>query len=175
MPKNQHNNHDENEIAEFKKLINGSLNKIQSMQEELSDLEKELSNFFNHYYGSKQDSLENETLNAALANLEHLKNDIFNKIAKLCSKESISNHTSPENLLKVEGYLNEGSEQNQAPNEQLSDLMIEYYNLIKKVSEEKLKEPAHEVKQAIMWINVKASETIAKIKEEINNRMNRPH
>lgn len=172
---------EELEIEKLKKLINGPLAKIQTLQEELVELEKELNSFFDNYYGShsidlKAQSAHNDNSISSL-NIEQVKKNILQKIAKLCSKDNLHVNEQPchDTLLKVEGYLNEGSEQTQSPQDQLSNLAIEYYNIIKQISEQKLKKPAHELKQAVMWINVKTSETIAKIREDIINRVNRPH
>lgn len=174
QPQETHENSEALEVEKLKKLINGPLVKIQSLQTELQELEKELNHFFDSYYGSEK---HEEHSHPAIKAVEELKNNIMQKIAKLCAKDSLGlkNETSPDVLLKLEGYLNEGSEKANSPQEQLSNLAVEYYNIIKHTSEEKLKKPIHELKQAAVWVNVKTTETISKIKEEITNRINHTH
>ena len=166
------------EIEKLEKLINDSLVQIQSLQEELKALERGLRHFFEHYYGSA----DNDNSTSKDADLEQDKQNIYNQIAKVCSQESLQfdDHNAHDSLLKIEGYLNEGTEQSQSPYDLLSDLTSEYHNFIEQMSKLKNKKqnlldhPTSAIKQEVIWSNIKTSETISKIREDITNQVNRP-
>ena len=166
------------EIEKLEKLINDSLAQIQMLQVDLKDLEKELRVFFENYYGSA----DNDDSDSKTVNLEQDKENIYNQITKVCSQENLQfdDHNAHDSLLKVEGYLSEGTEQSQSPHDLLSELTLEYRNFIEQMSRLKNKKlaplntPTSEIKQEVMWSNIRTSETISKIKEDITNQVNRP-
>lgn len=184
-------NQDFEEIEKLEVLINESLVKIQLVQEELKDLEKDLNNFLDYYYGScavffKNNNTEQQADNdnsTQILDLEEAKKNIYNKIAKVCSKDSlhISDNHVHDDLLKIEGYLSDGTERCQAPQELLSSLTFEYHNIIQQMKELKnkkqtlLESPSYQLKQQVMWTNIKTTETISKIKDDITNQVNRPN
>ena len=181
------------EIEKLEKLIDDSLVEIQSLQLELEDLEKDLSHFLDHYYGSgaiffKSNSssprADNDNSDMhVITDLDQAKRDIYSKIAKVCSRDSFSfaDHQAHDGLLKIEGYLTDGTDQCQSPQDLLSNLSFEYHQLIEQTKQLKtkkqnlLKSPAYELKQEIMWANIKTAETISKIKENITHQVNRPN
>lgn len=180
------------EIEKLENLIDESLIKIQILQSELKDLEKDLNHFLDHYYGSgavffkKSDTnqqADNDNNETRILNLDQAKKDLYNKIAKLCAKDSIQfiDDQAHDDLLKIEGYLSDGTNQSQSPQDLLSDLTFEYYKLIQQMRELKSKKqnliesPAYELKQQVMWANIKTSETISKIKDDITHQVNRPN
>lgn len=180
------------EIEKLENLIDESLIKIQLIQSELKDLEKDLNNFLDHYYGSgaiffknsnTDQQADNDNSEAKIAKLDQAKKDIYNKIAKLCSEDTLyssDDQAAHDNLLKIEGYLSDGTDQSQSPQDLLSNLTFEYYKLIQQMRELKnkkqdlLESPAYELKQEVMWANIKTSETISKIKDDITHQVNRP-
>ena len=183
---------DYKEIEKLESLINESLVKIQFLQAELKDLEKDLNHFLDHYYGSGAVFFKNNNSNEQQANndnssiqitdLDQAKKDIYNKIAKVCSRDSLNfvDSQAHDDLLKIEGYLSDGTDQSQSPQDLLSNLAFEYYSLIQQMRELKnkkqnlLESPAYELKQEVMWANIKTSETISKIKDDITHQVNRP-
>lgn len=162
------------EIEKLEKLINDSLTQIQLLQEDLKGLERDLRSFFENYYGSADN--DNST------NLGQNKESIYNRITKLCSHDNLQfdDHNAHNSLLKIEGYLSDGTEQSRSPYELLSDLTLEYHNFIEQMSKLRNKEHnllnalSSEIKQEVMWSNIKTSETISKIREDITNQVNRP-
>ena len=178
------------EIENLEKLIDGSLAEIKFLQDELMDLETDLNNFLDHYYGSGsvffRDNNQNDGNNhhAPIEDLDQAKKDIYEKIAKVCSKDAFHfahNHVSDvrSNLLKIEGYLTDGTEQSQSPQDMLTALSTEYSVLMQQIcdlKEEKqniVDSPAFELKQEVLWTNIKKAETISKIKEDITHHVNR--
>ena len=179
------------EIEKLEGLIDESLVKIQILQDELKDLEKDLNHFLDHYYGSgavlfknngADQQADNDNSGNKISDLDQAKKDIYNKIAKVCSRDSlyfVDNHAH-DDLLKIEGYLSDGTDQSQSPQDLLSNLAFEYYSLIQQMRELKnkkqnlLESPAYELKQEVMWANIKTSETISKIKDDITHQVNRP-
>ena len=181
------------EIVHLERLIDGSLEEIKSLQEELTDLESDLNVFLDQYYGSGatffkvnsgdvKDKSDNSPL---IKDLAQAKEDIYNKIAKVCSKDSFHfeyDHISDvqSNLLKIEGYLTDGAENSDSPQDILTALVSEYCSLIAQISELKeqkqdlLESSALELKQKVTWANVKKSEVISKIKDGITHRVNLP-
>jgi len=185
-------NQDLVEIEKLESLIEESLVKIQFLQGELKDLEKDLNHFLDHYYGSgaiffknnnSDQQADNDNSVNKIADLNQAKKDIYNKIAKVCSRDSIhfTDDHAHDDLLKIEGYLSDGTDQSQSPQDQLSNLAFEYYNLIQQMRELKnkkqslLESPAYELKQEVMWANIKTSETISQIKDDITHQVNRPN
>jgi hypothetical protein len=177
------------EIESLEKLIDGALSIINLFKSELTDLESVLNHFLDHYYGSSADFFKNngsaDNNYPLIEDLDQAKKDIYEKIAKVCSKDAFHfshDHISDvrSNLLKIEGYLTDGSEQSQSPQDMLSALVLEYSNLMQQICDLKeqkqvlLESPAYELKQEVMWINIKKSETISKIKEDITHRVNMP-
>ncbi|MCT4636048.1 MAG: hypothetical protein N4A31_07445 [Rickettsiales bacterium] len=180
------------EIEKLENIIDESLIKIQILQSELRDLEKDLNHFLDYYYGSgavffkksnTSQQADNDNNKTEILNLDQVKKDIYNKIAKLCSKDNLQfiNDQAHDDLLKIEGYLSDGTNQSQSPQDLLSDLTFEYYKLIQQMRELKskkqnlLESPAYELKQEVMWANIKTSETISKIKDDITHQVNRPN
>lgn len=179
------------EIEKLENLIDESLVKIQFLQAELKDLEKDLNHFLDHYYGSgavffknnnSDQQADNDNSGNQIADLEQAKRDIYNKIAKVCSRDSLHfvDNQVHDDLLKIEGYLSDGTDQSQSPQDLLSNLAFEYYSLIQQMRELKnkkqnlLESPAYELKQEVMWANIKTSETISRIKDDITHQVNRP-
>lgn len=184
--KNQENQQDWQEIEKLETLIDESLVKIEALQEELKDLEADLSTFLDRYYGSASVFFKNNSNDQQAdndnTNLDQERKNIYKKIAKVCSKDNFSfadNHAHSD-LLKIEGYLNDGTEQSLSPQDLLSNLAFEYYSLIQQMHELKnkkqtlLESPAYELRQQVIWANIKTSETISKIREDITNQVNSP-
>lgn len=185
-------NKDFKEIENLENLIDESLVRIQLLQSELKDLEKDLNHFLDHYYGSgavffKNNNVEDQQANndnsdKQLTDLDQAKKNIYNKIAKVCSSDSLSfiDNQAHDDLLKIEGYLSDGTDQSQSPQDLLANLTFEYYSLIQQMRALKskkqsiLESPAYELKQEVMWANIKTSETISKIKNDITHQVNRP-
>ncbi|MEK6733769.1 MAG: hypothetical protein AABY27_01525 [Pseudomonadota bacterium] len=177
------------EIEKLEKLIDDSLAEIESLRVELKDLEQDLNSFLDNYYGSGSIFFKNTDPSSCQAdndnghNLEQAKKNLYAKIAKVCSQDSFSNNSnlSHDNLLKIEGYLTEGSDQSKSPHDLLSNLIFEYYGLMQQMRELKtrkqslLESPAYELKQEIMWANIKTTETISKIRDNLVNHANRLH
>ena len=186
------------EIEKLEKLIDDSLVEIQCLQEELKDLEKDLSYFLDSYYGSgavffkheDSDTLaDNDNSNAQMADLQQAKKSIYDKIAKVCSHDLFNfsdNHThyahaGHDGLLKIEGYLTDGSDQSKSPEDMLSNLICNYHDLMQQMHKLKtrkknlLDSPAYELKQEVMWANIKTAETISRIKDNITHQVNRPN
>ncbi len=179
------------EVGSLEKLIDGALLEIKLLQNELADLESVLNHFLDHYYGSGAVFLKNsnnvDNPNYPLIeDLGQAKKEIYEKIAKVCSKDAFHfahNHISDahSNLLKIEGYLTDGTEQSQSPQDMLADLALEYSALMQQIlnlKEQKptlLESPAYELKQEVMWTNIKKAETISRIKDDITHRVNRPN
>lgn len=176
------------EVESLEKLIDGSLLEIKLLQDELVDLEEDLNKFLDSYYGQnsslfrKDSSLETDI---QPIDLEEAKKAIYEKIAKVCSRDAFhfSNSNVADvrgNLLKIEDYLADGTDQYQSPQDMLTALASEYNKLLAQISElkeEKQKlfdSPAFELKQEVMWTNIKKAETISKIKDDITHRVNRP-
>ncbi len=179
------------EIEKLEGLIDESLVKIQMLQDELKDLEKDLNHFLDHYYGSgavffknngADQQADNDNNGNKILDLNQAKKDLYNKIAKICSRDSLYfvDNNAHDDLLKIEGYLSDGTDQSQSPQDLLSNLAFEYYRLIQQMRELKnkkqnlLESPAYELKQEVMWANIKTSETISKIKDDITHQVNRP-
>lgn len=185
-------NKDFKEIENLENLIDESLVRIQLLQSELKDLEKDLNHFLDHYYGSgavffKSNNVEDQQANndnsdKQITDLDQAKKNIYNKIAKVCSSDSLSfiDDQAHDDLLKIEGYLSDGTDQSQSPQDLLANLTFEYYSLIQQMRALKskkqsiLESPAYELKQEVMWANIKTSETISKIKNDITHQVNRP-
>ncbi len=180
------------EIEKLEKLIDDSLVEIQSLQLELEDLEQDLSHFLDRYYGSgaiffkNNDSnprADNDNADVCVTDLDQAKKDIYSKIAKVCSRDNFgfSEQHAHDGLLKIEGYLTDGTDQCLSPQDLLSNLSVEYHKLIKQANQLKTKKqnlldsPAYELRQEIMWANIKTAETISKIKANITHQVNRPN
>jgi hypothetical protein len=181
------------EIVHLEKLIEASLEEIKLLQEELTDLESDLNVFLDQYYGSgatffksNSNNLEKNDNSSLIIDLDQAKKDIYNKIAKVCSKDAF--HFGSDlvtdvrsNLLKIEGYLTDGTENSSSPQDVLSALAQEYCNLTAQISqlkEEKqgiLDHTAFELKQKVTWANIKKAEVISKIKDGITHRVNLPN
>ena len=176
------------EIEKLEKLIDDSLVEIESTRNELKDLEKDLNYFLDHYYGSGAVFFKNNEAghqadndNGQIADLDQAKKDLYSKIAKVCSQDVIkfADNGDHEGLLKIEGYLTDGTDQSQSPQDLLSSLVFEYYGLMQQMRELKekkqtlLESPAYELKQEIMWANIKTTETISRIKEDLTHHVNR--
>jgi hypothetical protein len=171
------------EIENLIRLIDDSLIKIQAMQLELIDLEKSLSQFLDLNYGSEASILEIDIDDVNPLDLEQAKKNVFNKIAKICSHDSFSiaaDHVH-EGLLKIEGYLIDGSDQSQAPQDILNALAEEYQVLSQQIQDlqkndaNSLDNSAYELKQEVMWANIKTTEAITKIKNDIYHQTNKMH
>lgn len=180
------------EIVHLEKLIDSSLEEIKCLQEELVDLESNLNVFLDQYYGSgaaffkaNSNNIEKREDSSLIIDLDQAKKDIYNKIAKVCSRDAF--HFKHDlindvhsNLLKIEGYLTDGTENSSSPQDVLSALVLEYCNLTAQISELKeekqeiLDNAAFELKQKVTWANVKKSEVISKIKDGIAHRVNLP-
>lgn len=190
--KDNSSNKNYEEIENLENLIDESLVKIQILQSELKDLEKDLNHFLDHYYGSgavffknsnTNQQADNDNAEHKILNLDQAKKDLYNKIAKVCSQDSLHfiDDKAHDDLLKIEGYLSDGTDQSQSPQDLLSNLTFEYYKLIQQMRELKskkqslLESPAYELKQEVMWANIKTSETISKIKDDITHQVNRPN
>ena len=178
------------EIEKLEKLIDDSLLGIETLQSELKDLEKDLNHFLDHYYGSgaiffKNTSAERQAHNDndshPISDLDQAKKDIYAKIAKVCSQDAFNfaNNHEHDGLLKIEGYLADGTEQSQSPQDLLANLTFEYYRLMQQMRELKAKKqnllesPAYELKQEVMWANIKTAETISRIRNDITHHVNR--
>ncbi len=174
------------EIEKLEKLIMSSLLEIEELQKDLKTLEKELNAFLDNYYGSgaiffKNNSESNSSANDN--NLDKAKQEIYSRIAKVCSQEMLafSAENAHEELLKIEGYLVDGNSQSASPQDLLDNLTNEYHILIEQMQNLKhkkqslLESPAYELKQEIMWANVRTTETISRIKEDITSQVNRPN
>jgi len=176
------------EIEKLESLMENSLLRIHELQAELKDLETDLNSFLDLRYGSGSTFFQNSTSSTndndknAQDKLDQARTELYNKIAKVCSQDefSLSENNAHEDLLKIEGYLSEGTESSQAPHSLLSDLTFEYYNLMQQMLEFKsnkqslLENPTYDLKQEIMWVNVKTTETISRIKNDITHQVNRP-
>lgn len=176
------------EIESLERLIDGSLLEIKLLQDELIDLEEDLNKFLDSYYGQNASLFKNEGENnhsGQSIDLEQAKRKIYEKIAKVCSKDAFhfthSNITDVRgNLLKIEDYLADGTEQSSSPQDMLNLLANEYSSLMSQIADLKIEKqklfenPAFELKQEVMWTNIKKAETISKIKEDITHRVNRP-
>jgi hypothetical protein len=171
------------EIESLIRSIDDSLIKIQAMQLELKDLEKSLNQFLDLNYGSEASILEINADELNILDPEQAKNNVFNKIAKICSHDSFSiaaDHVH-EGLLKIEGYLIDGSDQSQAPQDILNALAKEYQVLTQQIQDLQKKEAnsldnsAYELKQEVMWANIKTTEAITKIKNDIYHQANKMH
>jgi hypothetical protein len=178
------------EIEGLEKLIDDSLEEIKLLQGELIGLEADLNLFLDHYYGSGATFFQNNSVSEAanspiIADLDKAKKDIYDKIARVCSKDVFHfeyDHISDvrSNLLKIEGYLTDGSESSESPQDILSALAVEYLSLIKQIStlkEQKqdiLDSPAFELRQEVTWANIKKAEVISRIKNDLTHRVNRP-
>lgn len=100
---------------------------------------------------------------------------IYNKIAKICSQEIFNfiNDQFHNDLLKIEKYLTSNTEKFQSPQNILSNLIYEYYNLLNEIHELKKKKLSiidnqiYELRQKIVWTNIKKVEFILKIKEDL--------
>ncbi len=175
------------EIEKLEKLIDNSLVEVENLRAELQDLEQELNNFLDQYYGSVANFFKNasenpqaDNDNLKIQNLDQAKKNLYEKIAKLCCQENFTVPSSSNNddLLKIEGYLSDGSDKAQSPQDLLSNLIFEYYALMQQMRDLKekkqnlLNSPAYELKQEIMWANVKSTEIISKIKEDLTHRVN---
>ena len=178
------------EIEALEKLIDSSLVEIKHLQGELMGLGSDLNNFLDHYYGSgamffKDNNAEdNGDHHEHIEDLAQAKKDIYEKIAKVCSTDTFHfdhNEVSDvrTNLLKIEEYLTNGSDQSQSPQDMLSALSTEYSTLMKMITDLKdqkeaiIHSPEFELKQEVLWTNVKKSETISKIKEDLTHQVNR--
>ena len=173
------------EIEKLEKLIADSLVGIENLQTELKDLEQDLNQFLDQCYGSGSVFFKNNAVDECQADndndLDQAKKNIYDKIAKVCAQDMpgfISNHAH-DGLLKIEGYLADGTDQSQSPQDLLSNLICEYYGLIQQMQELKAKKqnllesPAYELKQQVIWTNIKTTETISKIKEDLTHHVNR--
>lgn len=174
------------EIEKLEKIIDESLIEIESLQVELQDLEKDLNIFLDKCYGAnavffKGAEPKLEANNDNSSDLHQAKKNIYDKIAKVCSQDSfsLSSDNAKEGLLKIEGYLAEGKDQSQSPQDLLSTLMFECCSLMQQIRELKEKKqnlldsPAYELKQEVMWANIKASEAISRIKEDLTHHVNK--
>ena len=177
------------EIENLEKLIDRSLSEIKLLQNELKALEGDLNNFLDHYYGSGALFFrENQTLNDShiqpIEDLDQAKKDLYEKIAKVCSKDTFhftQTHAddSKSNFLKIEDYLTDSTEKSQSPHKMLELLANEYCDLLQQIQNlkeqknELLTSPAYELKQEILWTNIKKEETISKIREDITHHVNR--
>lgn len=173
------------EIEKLEKIVDESLVEIESLQAELRDLEKDLNIFLDKCYGANAglfksaDESKLEADNDNTLELKQAKQSIYEKIAKVCSQDSfnLNSEKTKEGLLKIEGYLAEGKDQ--PPQDVLSSLMFECYNLMQQIRTLKEKKqsllgsPAYELKQEVMWANIKASEAISRIKEELTHHVNK--
>lgn len=181
-------NQTEEEIGKLEKSINDSLKKIELLQEDLKDLQEDLNKFFDHYYASGSISFSIETSspqadNDNSSNLNEAKKNLYSKIARVCSQDNLNFHDqhTHDGLLKIEDYLNKGKELSQSPQDLLESLVFEYCNLssqmndLKDKEQELLENLAYQIKQEIIWANVKTSETISKIKEDLTSHVNRPN
>jgi hypothetical protein len=176
------------EIEKLESLMENSLLRIHELQTELKDLENDLNNFLDLRYGSGATFFQSSTSSTNVDNnnsqekLDQARTELYNKIAKICSQDefSLSESNAHEDLLKIEGYLSEGTDSSQAPHNLLSDLTCEYYNLMQQMLELKsnkqnlLENSTYDLKQEIMWVNVKTTETISRIKDDITHQVNRP-
>jgi hypothetical protein len=175
------------EIEKLENLMENSLLRIHELQAELKDLETDLNSFLDLRYGSGSTFFQNSPSstnnnNESQIKLDQARTELYNKIAKVCSQDefSLSENNAHEDLLKIEGYLSEGTDSSQAPHSLLSDLTFEYYNLMQQMLEFKsnkqslLENPTYDLKQEIMWVNVKTTETISRIKDDITHQVNRP-
>ncbi len=178
------------EIESLERLIDGSLLEIKLLQDELVDLESDLNVFLDQYYGAgsvffKANGNADNADYPKIEDLNKAKKDIYEKIAKVCSKDAfhfahdyVSDVRS--NLLKIEGYLTDGTEQSKSPQDMLSNLAFEYSNLMMQIRDLKeqrqglLESPAYELKQEVMWTNIRKAEAISKIKHDITHQVNRP-
>ena len=180
-------NNTTNEIIKLEKIIDDSLIEIKSLQTKLANLETDLNSFLDRYYGASSlffksnEKEEHAADNDNGIDIEQATKDIYEKIAKVCSQDIlqiISNNTN-EGLLKIEGYLADGSDKSQSPQDLLSNLIFECSALmaqIKALKEKKqllLDNAASELKQEVMWTNIKTSETISRIKEDLTHHINR--
>ena len=175
------------EMGRLEKIIDESLIEIESLQTELVNLETDLNKFLDRYYGASSlffKSNEKEELTANNDNgsdIAQATKDIYEKIAKVCSQDilQIMSSNTNEGLLKIEGYLADGSDQSQSPQDLLSNLIFECSSLmaqIKDLKEKKqllLDSSANKLKQEVMWANIKTSETISRIKEDLTHHINR--
>jgi hypothetical protein len=176
------------EIEKLEKLMDSSVVEIEGLQTELKDLERDLNYFLDQYYGSGAIFFKNSSTdhqadndNGSAPDLNEAKKNIYDKIAKVCSQDmfNFSSNSTHEGLLKIEGYLADGTEQSQSPQDLLSNLIIEYYSLIQQMQDLKekkqtlLESPAYELKQEVMWANIKTAETISRIKEDLTHHINR--
>lgn len=176
------------EIEKLEKIIDESLVEIESLQVELKDLEKDLNQFLDRYYGASAIFFKNNDENPQADNdndqssdLNQAKRNIYEKIAKVCSQDSfnVTNNNVNDSLLKIEGYLADGTEQSKSPQDLLSNLIFECYRLMQEMHDLKekkqtlLESPAYELKQEVMWANIKTSETISRIKEDLTHHVNR--
>lgn len=180
-------NNTADEIIKLEKIIDDSLIEIKSLQTKLANLETDLNSFLDRYYGASSLFFKNHEKEEHIADndngidIEQATKDIYEKIAKVCSQDIlqiISNNTN-EGLLKIEGYLADGSDKSQSPQDLLSNLIFECSALmtqIKTLKEKKqllLDNAANELKQEVMWANIKTSETISRIKEDLTHHINR--
>ncbi len=176
------------EIEKLEKLIDISVVEIEGLQSELKDLEKDLNHFLDQYYGAGAIFFKNSTSDHQADNdndqdsdLNKAKKNLYDKIAKVCSQDifNFAANQAHDGLLKIEGYLADGTDQSQSPQDLLSNLVSEYYSLIQQMRELKEKKqnllgsPAYELKQGVMWTNIKTAETILRIKEDLTHHVNR--
>jgi len=179
---------DASEIEKLEKLIDNSLIEIENLRLELKELEEELNNFLDQHYGSGSIFFKSSTYdkqanndNSSVQNLDQAKRALYEKIAKVCSQDkfNISYNSNHDDLLKIEGYLSDGSQQSQSPQDLLSELVYAYYGLMQQIRDLKekkqnlLESPAYELKQEVMWTNVKTTEIISRIKEDLTHHINR--
>lgn len=177
------------EIENLEKLIDKSLAEIKLLQHELKGLEGDLNNFLDHYYGPgalffKENQALNDSHIEPIEDLDQAKKDLYEKIAKVCSKDVFhfaQNHANDakSNFLKIEDYLTDSTEKSQSPHEMLEILANEYSNLLQQIQDlkeqkhELLTSPAYELKQEILWTNIKKEETISKIREDLTHHVNK--
>lgn len=178
------------EVQKLEQLICSSLAEIEGLRLELKDLEGDLNHFLDQFYGSGASFFKSNSIDTPADNdnginkvndFNEAKKNIYNKIAKVCSQDifSFCNNETHANLLSIEGYLADGSDTSRSPQDLLSDLIVEYYNLTQQIQDLKnkkqdlLQSPAYELKQDVMWTNIKTSETISSIKESLTHHVNR--
>ena len=177
----------ENEIVKLEKIIDDSLIEIESLQTELINLEADLNKFLDRYYGASSLFFKNnekeecEADNDNFSDIAQATKDIYEKIAKVCSQDilQVMNNNTNEGLLKIEGYLADGSDKSESPQDLLSNLIFECSSLmdqIKAIKEKKqllIDISANKLKQEVMWANIKTSEAISRIKEDLTHHINR--
>lgn len=180
------------ESEKLTKRINDTLAEIKLFQNSIQFLENSLNLYLDYYYASgtfvaKTSEPDKETLDidtSAINNLNLAKQNIYNHIAKICFFDILKlpegdDHNS---LVKIEGYLTDGNDSSKSPLEILAALAFELCDLsqrnqalhtnIGETSPIDAEVIFNQIKQEVLWLSIKSSDTISKIKNDITHQVN---